>query len=310
MMHEPVGDPSMGIRSAGSVNTPQQHQQPLPSVSHVMGPPPQYRPTSYSSPQSSQPATPLHPTNIVPPPSPGMPRVVTVQSHNQGMAQVPPPQPSAPPPYVRPPTSNLPQGATQLHVSSSTQNMPVDVDRFQPSTSGLQQQVQPQTPKEQYRLLKKRFKFLVYENECYQEELRNLQRKLLKLSRDKNFLLDRLIQYEKLSDSSDDSDSNSVKTVEEKPKPPKKKSRTSAPRRRTTVAKARSSANLNSGKAKISVPSSSLESASMETIKAESDGTSRYGESSCQQPREENRTVQHIVAKCPPNAIESAVKME
>ena len=39
--------------------------------------------------------------------------------------------------------------------------------------------------KENYRLLKKRFKFLVYENECYQEEIRNLQRKLLKLSRDK-----------------------------------------------------------------------------------------------------------------------------
>ena len=34
------------------------------------------------------------------------------------------------------------------------------------------------------------------ENEYYQEELRNLQRKLLKLSRDKNFLLDRLTSYE------------------------------------------------------------------------------------------------------------------
>jgi hypothetical protein len=58
--------------------------------------------------------------------------------------------------------------------------------------------------KEHYRLLKKRFKFLVYvsygfvtpckttfcaqENECYQEEIRNLQRKLLKLSRDKKFV--------------------------------------------------------------------------------------------------------------------------
>lgn len=61
---------------------------------------------------------------------------------------------------------------------------------------------------------------LFQENECYQEELRNLQRKLLKLSRDKNFLLDRLLLYEKLSDSSDESDS-SVKTVEEKA-PPKK----------------------------------------------------------------------------------------
>ncbi|CAG9535195.1 unnamed protein product [Cercopithifilaria johnstoni] len=93
-------------------------------------------------------------------------------------------------------------------------------------------QQRPSTAKEEYRELKHRFKFLVYENECYQEELRNLQRKLLKLSRDKNFLLDRLLLYEKLSDSSDESDS-SVKTVEEKA-PPKKKSRPPASRRRST----------------------------------------------------------------------------
>jgi hypothetical protein len=41
---------------------------------------------------------------------------------------------------------------------------------------------------------------------------------LLKLSRDKNFLLDRLLVYEKLSDSSDESDSSSAKP-DEKPKP-------------------------------------------------------------------------------------------
>uniref|UniRef100_A0A915KZQ3 Uncharacterized protein n=1 Tax=Romanomermis culicivorax TaxID=13658 RepID=A0A915KZQ3_ROMCU len=64
------------------------------------------------------------------------------------------------------------------------------------------------TTKQQYRTLKRRFKFL--ENECYQEQLRNLQRKLLKLSRDKNFLLDRLQNYEKVSDSSDDSDAVAV----------------------------------------------------------------------------------------------------
>jgi len=91
----------------------------------------------------------------------------------------------------------------------------------EPSTSNAADQPLQQTPKEQYRVMKKRFKFLVYENECYQEELRNLQRKLLKLSRDKNFLLDRLIPFEKLSDSSDESDSSSAK-VEEKPKPKRK----------------------------------------------------------------------------------------
>ena len=74
---------------------------------------------------------------------------------------------------------------------------------------------------------------LLQENECYQEEIRNLQRKLLKLSRDKkyvcerlqlpycqrcSFLLDRLIQYEKLSDSSDDSDASVSRQEERKPK--------------------------------------------------------------------------------------------
>ncbi|KAL4003063.1 hypothetical protein ACH3XW_6055 [Acanthocheilonema viteae] len=104
-------------------------------------------------------------------------------------------------------------------------------------------QHRPLTAKEEYRELKHRFKFLVYENECYQEELRNLQRKLLKLSRDKNFLLDRLLLYEKLSDSSDESDS-SVKTVEEKA-PPKKKSRPPASRRRSTNARSKGASSTN-----------------------------------------------------------------
>ncbi|KFD53016.1 hypothetical protein M514_06132 [Trichuris suis] len=69
------------------------------------------------------------------------------------------------------------------------------------------------TNKEKYRELKKRFKFLVYENEFYQEELRNLQRKLMKLSRDRNFLLDRLLMFQRPSDSSDESDSAVPKKV-------------------------------------------------------------------------------------------------
>ncbi|XGW18751.1 hypothetical protein V3C99_002950 [Haemonchus contortus] len=78
------------------------------------------------------------------------------------------------------------------------------------------------TNKDAYRMLKRRFKYLVYENECYQEELRNLQRKLLKLSRDKNFLLDRLGQFEKFSESSDEDSDASNKTCDEKPKPKKR----------------------------------------------------------------------------------------
>ncbi|CAM9119077.1 unnamed protein product [Bubo scandiacus] len=50
--------------------------------------------------------------------------------------------------------------------------------------------------KRRYRALKRRLKLLLYEQECFQEELRRAQRKLLKVSRDKSFLLDRLLQYE------------------------------------------------------------------------------------------------------------------
>lgn len=60
--------------------------------------------------------------------------------------------------------------------------------------------------KQKYKVLKKKLKFLVYEQECFLEELRKAQRRLLKVSRDRSFLLDRLLQYEKLEDSSDDSD--------------------------------------------------------------------------------------------------------
>lgn len=80
--------------------------------------------------------------------------------------------------------------------------------------SSLKPNANSLTAKQQYRTLKRRFKFLVYENECYQEQLRNLQRKLLKLSRDKNFLLDRLQNFEKVSDSSDDSDTPVETTVQ------------------------------------------------------------------------------------------------
>ncbi|KAL4224410.1 chromatin remodeling [Mactra antiquata] len=60
--------------------------------------------------------------------------------------------------------------------------------------------------KHKYRVLKKKLKFLVYEQECFLEELRKAQRRLLKVSRDRSFLLDRLLQYEKLDDSTGDSD--------------------------------------------------------------------------------------------------------
>ncbi|XP_013399918.1 INO80 complex subunit E [Lingula anatina] len=60
--------------------------------------------------------------------------------------------------------------------------------------------------KQKYRVLKRKLKYLIFEQECFTEELRKAQRKLLKVSRDKSFLLDRLLQYEKLEDSSSESE--------------------------------------------------------------------------------------------------------
>ncbi|XP_075220879.1 uncharacterized protein LOC142324108 [Lycorma delicatula] len=56
--------------------------------------------------------------------------------------------------------------------------------------------------KVQYRNLKRKLKFLIYENECFQETLRSTQRRLLKASRDRSFLLDRLLALDKVEGSS------------------------------------------------------------------------------------------------------------
>eukprot|EP00794_Sanderia_malayensis_P014136 gene14136-15613_t len=58
--------------------------------------------------------------------------------------------------------------------------------------------------KQKYRSLKRKMRCLLYEQECFQEELRRLQRKLLRVNRDKSFLLDRLLQYEPPEFSSSD----------------------------------------------------------------------------------------------------------
>jgi len=61
--------------------------------------------------------------------------------------------------------------------------------------------------KKKYQALKKKMKLLVYEQECFLDELRKSQRKLLKVTRDRSFLLDRLLQYEQINDTSSDSES-------------------------------------------------------------------------------------------------------
>lgn len=60
--------------------------------------------------------------------------------------------------------------------------------------------------RDKYKTLKRKLKFLLYEQEYFQEELRRVQKKLLRVSRDKSFLLDRLLQYENVDHSSSDDD--------------------------------------------------------------------------------------------------------
>uniref|UniRef100_A0A0N4Z588 INO80 complex subunit E n=1 Tax=Parastrongyloides trichosuri TaxID=131310 RepID=A0A0N4Z588_PARTI len=155
------------------------------------------------------------------------------KSHNmpQGQQQIP---------QQQQPQQQQQQSQSQI---SQQQGQSLSLHDSSKNGSSIESENQQLTAKEQYRELKRNFKFLVYENECYQDELRSLQRKLLKLSRDKNFLLDRLTQYEKLSESSDDSDT-SVKTIEDKSSKVKTKKRvrtTAASKKKTSV----SSNNVN-----------------------------------------------------------------
>jgi INO80 complex subunit E len=71
----------------------------------------------------------------------------------------------------------------------------------------------------QYMELKKKLKFLIYENEFFQDSLNSAQRRLLKATRDRSFLLDRLLQYEKpdeTSESETDSDVSDAPKTEAK----------------------------------------------------------------------------------------------
>lgn len=60
-----------------------------------------------------------------------------------------------------------------------------------------------------YRNLKRKLKCLLYEQECFHEELRKFQQKCMRVNRDKCFLLDRLLQYEQPDISTDDENTSS-----------------------------------------------------------------------------------------------------
>uniref|UniRef100_A0A1A9W6E9 INO80 complex subunit E N-terminal domain-containing protein n=1 Tax=Glossina brevipalpis TaxID=37001 RepID=A0A1A9W6E9_9MUSC len=77
--------------------------------------------------------------------------------------------------------------------------------------------------KAQYRYLKRKLKFLIYENEFFQDALRSNQRRLLKVSRDRAFLLDRLLQYEKPENTSSESDETEESSEDETTKETKKR---------------------------------------------------------------------------------------
>nr|CAD7406247.1 unnamed protein product [Timema poppensis] len=78
--------------------------------------------------------------------------------------------------------------------------------------------------KKLYRDLKRKIKYLIYEHECFQETLRKTRRSLLKVSRDRSFLLDQLLQYEKVDMSSSDSEETESSDDEaSRPEPAKRK---------------------------------------------------------------------------------------
>ncbi|KAL3285373.1 hypothetical protein HHI36_019480 [Cryptolaemus montrouzieri] len=60
--------------------------------------------------------------------------------------------------------------------------------------------------KKQYKFLKRKLQNLIYENEAFRQALRQSQKRLLTVTRDRNFLLDRLLLHEKMDNSTSDSE--------------------------------------------------------------------------------------------------------
>jgi len=60
--------------------------------------------------------------------------------------------------------------------------------------------------KKEYKYLKRKFQNLIYENEAFQQALRTAQKRLLQVSRDRSFLLDKLLMHEKIEHSTSESE--------------------------------------------------------------------------------------------------------
>lgn len=103
----------------------------------------------------------------------------------------------------------------------------------------VSEDTEPINWKETYRGLKKKLKILLHvsstlchteltklvcnqENECYQAELRRSQGQLLQATRDRTFLLERLMQYQNVESSASESEATDESEPETKPEPPKR----------------------------------------------------------------------------------------
>ncbi|EDV21762.1 uncharacterized protein TRIADDRAFT_59811 [Trichoplax adhaerens] len=107
---------------------------------------------------------------------------------------------------------------------SDSNEQPEEIDAAADTKSeDIMPTVLPKTSsKHRYKTLKRKLKFLLYEQECFREELVKIQKKILRVSMDKNgdgvitlehdgifcnsFLLDRLLKYENVPLSSSDED--------------------------------------------------------------------------------------------------------
>ncbi|CAH1099166.1 unnamed protein product [Psylliodes chrysocephalus] len=79
--------------------------------------------------------------------------------------------------------------------------------------------------KKEYKYLKRKFQHLIYENESFQQALRLAQKRLLLVTRDRSFLLDRLLMHEKVENSTSESEDTESSDDGEvvKPEPIKKR---------------------------------------------------------------------------------------
>lgn len=71
--------------------------------------------------------------------------------------------------------------------------------------------------KKEYKYLKRKFQNLIYENEVFQQALRTAQKRLLQVTRDRSFLLDRLMMHEKLDHSTSESEETESSEDEQPP---------------------------------------------------------------------------------------------